>query len=318
MLRISSHDTLLANAALASSWNGVSERPAKARRVRFAESPHQASVHAQKTETCEHDRHQQASDPTVTGNCDLSDAADMCHDIFQRSKSPPNHHQNGYVGYLRSENNLNHHLTNAQDRDSIAIQSLPSLPATLASAVQPHTMNSISINTQLRLALHLSQAVLQYHSAQFWRQTWSLSDLSYFPINEKDLSASLETLHISTKLTPKANVVALQTALSDTLTPPADDDVLLHCGIRNITLHCLGVALLQIGRWECVFNPADVVQVRKAAGRPSRMGPKYDRLIARCLYCDFGYGADLGARELQAALYGSLVRELEGMVGVLR
>jgi len=60
----------------------------------------------------------------------------------------------------------------------------------------------------------------------------------------------------------------------------------------------------------------DVVAVRKAAAKPSRLGPRYDELAERCLSCDFGYGADLSKPQLQNAIYGGVIQELEEMVGL--
>lgn len=361
MLKIQSQDSLRANAALRASQQepgsdqNSSDRPAKVRRVRFAESPHQAASAQKNSEPA---LKPQTSNPTAA--YDLGDAADMCHDIFHRSRlpqcSPRTNHPIGHLNSTAPQNDrdlhlTHYHLTTADDINSAAIQSLPScLPTSVASAVQSTPKDTISITTQLRLALQVSQAVLRFHSTPQWpgsfRQTpWSLSDLYYFDIDNslnsvESLSASLETtLHTSTKLAPKAETFALQAALAGTLTPPAtadnddDDGLLLYCGIRNLTLYCLGAALLQIGRWETSsgsgessgsallgmtqMNPTDVARIRRAAARPSRMGPRYDRLIARCLYCDFGYGADLNVGELQAAVYDGLVCELEGMVGLV-
>jgi hypothetical protein len=90
----------------------------------------------------------------------------------------------------------------------------------------------------------------------------------------------------------------------------------MFCGIRNVTLHSLGAALLQIGRWKSM-DTEDVVLVCKAAAKPSRLGPRYDDLTTKCLYCDFGFGADLNKPQLQGAIYESVVYELEQMGGVL-
>jgi len=95
-----------------------------------------------------------------------------------------------------------------------------------------------------------------------------------------------------------------------------DDDARIFCGIRNMTIFNLGVALLQIGRWE-VLDTDDVVRIRRAASKPSKLGPRYDELTQRCLNCDFGFGDDLEKPQLQCAVYESVVCELEHMVRLL-
>ncbi len=203
----------------------------------------------------------------------------------------------------------------AQDKESTAIQTRPCSPASLASIIQPVKEPSISIHEQLRLALRLARSVLQYHSTPWWRRNWCLSDLSYFEIDE-ELSASLATLHIDANLVSRTNHMAMLKVLTQVPPAPLDNDADILCGIRNVTLHSLGVALLQIGRWECL-DSEDIVVVRKAAAKPSRLGPWYDELTAKCLYCDFGFGADLNKPQLQGAIYENVVYELEQMVGVL-
>ncbi|KAK5653228.1 hypothetical protein OQA88_9127 [Cercophora sp. LCS_1] len=310
MLKIRSEDTLWANATLSLSQRpDSSERPAKARKVRFADSPSQTSTTTSTTRNMEPERPKQ--NPKLR---DLGGIADLCHHLFQQIKVPQALQHESSIGYLKLHDTLAHHLIAVKDRAGTAIQSLPSPPTILSSAIQPG--KEMAINSQLRLALVLAQAVLRYHSTQWWRQSWGLSDLSYFNI-DKDLAISLETLHIDTNLAEKTEAITLQAALANALTPPSDDDALLLCGIRNATLYCLGVALLQVGRWECTLNPTDVVQVRRAAARPSLLGPKYDQLIAKCLYCDFGFGADLHTRELQTAMYENVICELVSIVDVL-
>lgn len=78
-------------------------------------------------------------------------------------------------------------------------------------------------------------------------------------------------------------------------------------------MHSLGVALLQIGRWR-YLDPEDVVQIRKLVGQKSRLGPRYDDLTSKCLFCDFGFGADLDRPHLQAAIYENVICELEKMI----
>ncbi|KAK4234763.1 hypothetical protein C8A03DRAFT_37423 [Achaetomium macrosporum] len=99
-------------------------------------------------------------------------------------------------------------------------------------------------------------------------------------------------------------------------TTPSDDDVQMLCGIRNVTLHSLGVALLQIWRWE-LFDTQDLVVIRKAPAKPSRLGPRYDDLTTSCLWCDFGFGADHNRPQLQGAIYKTVIYELEQMVDLL-
>ena len=224
-------------------------------------------------------------------------------------------HAEACIGYRKSSNNdLRHRLMTAQDRTSTAIQTHQCGPTSLAYMIRSASEAEISIASQLKLALRLARAVLQFHSIPWWRRGWSLADMAYFDI-DTELATSLSTLHIDAELFPRpcssnGGMGDMQSVLSD-----ADADARLLCGIRNVTLHSLGVALLPIGRLYPV-DEDDIIQVRKAAERASPLGPRYDELMRKCLYRDFGFGHDLGRPRLRAAVYQGVVRELEALVGV--
>ncbi|KAK4233259.1 hypothetical protein C8A03DRAFT_39047 [Achaetomium macrosporum] len=259
--------------------------PAKARRVRFADSPSQSS-----SRTCRATNTECQPRKNLTHN--LCQAKDVCHHVFEHGKALHQSRKEGCIGYLVSGDNLTHQLMAAQDKESTAIQTRPCSPATLASIIQPSKQADISVNEQLRLALRLARSVLH------------------------ELSVSLATLHIDAKLVPKQDNMAMQNIICQVPTTSSDHDAQLLCGIRNVTLHSLGVALLQIGRWE-LLHTQDLVVIRKAAAKPSRLGPRYDDLTARCLWCDFGFGADLNKPQLQEAIYERVIHELEQMVDLL-
>ncbi|KAK1754017.1 hypothetical protein QBC47DRAFT_325149 [Echria macrotheca] len=280
-----------------------SARPAKARRVRFLDSPAQSS----RAERCL--PQPECSGKTDSLTHDLCKAKDVCQHVFEQGKAFHQSKREGCIGYLVSSDNLTHQLMAAQDRESTAIQTHSYAVTSLASIVQPSKEMEVTVHDQLRLAFRIAQSVLQYHSTPWWRRNWRLSDLSYFDI-DTELSSSLATLHIDASLVPRTERLGLQAAL-----PAVSDDEAeaeMFCGIRNVTLHSLGVALLQIGRWE-ELDAGDVVQVRRAAEKPSPLGTRYDELTMRCLYCDFGLGADLNKQDLQAAIYENVVCELEEM-----
>lgn len=295
---------------LAPSSTESSKRPTKSRRVRFSDSPSSSAKACRATQAeCEKRRMNLLSP-------NLCQAKDVCQHVFECGKALHQSRKEGCIGHLVSTDNLTHQLMAANDRESTAIQTRPYSPSSLASIMQAaSTEVNISVNEQLRLALRLARSVLQYHSTPWWRRNWTLSDLSYFDI-DAELSVSLATLHIDAELGSKADSMAMENVLTQIPAPPSDDDAQMFCGIRNVTLYSLGAALLQIGRWRSL-DTEDVVLVRKTASKPSRLGPKYDELTYKCLYCDFGFGADLNKPQLQGAIYESVVYELELMAGVV-
>ncbi|KAI0411365.1 hypothetical protein F5X98DRAFT_383849 [Xylaria grammica] len=176
----------------------------------------------------------------------------------------------------------------------------------------------LGVTQQLRLVLGLAKGYLQLHWTPWWRQYWSLSDLSYFTdasdIHTADLSDCLSSLHIGTRL--DFETLHFDTSAFD-LEPEVETALLTH-GIRNLSLYCLGIALLQIGRWDPLANATDdVVAVRRLAARNGRLGPRFQALTQKCIECDFGEGSDLGNPRLQGTIYHAVVCELESLIGVL-
>ncbi|RYO91596.1 hypothetical protein DL764_008264 [Monosporascus ibericus] len=172
---------------------------------------------------------------------------------------------------------------------------------------------SISISQQVRQALNLVQGVLKFHSTPWLPPYWRLQDLSYFEATE-GLADSLSTLHVSTELSQGQQCGPLMAGANSGML-----NTQRAWGIRNLTMHSLGVALLQIGQWD-PLKPDDVVEVRRVADiaeRDSRLGPRYQKITQQCLDCDFGFGKDLAQLELQNAIYRDVVCELESLICAL-
>ncbi|KAK4159524.1 hypothetical protein QBC43DRAFT_327019, partial [Cladorrhinum sp. PSN259] len=178
--------------------------------------------------------------------------------------------------------------------------------------------HTVSIVTQLRLALSLASAVLKFASTPWLNDLWTIQDLAFLrqQDNNEDL---ISTLHFSSELRA-VNKSSNQGALMDVETAPTPNelqDAQYKYGVRNVTLYSLGVALLAIGRWEHI-DPGDVEAVRRmAASQGCYLGPKYQMLTEKVLECDFGYGKDLKKPRLQEAVYENVIVELEGMIAGL-
>jgi hypothetical protein len=95
----------------------------------------------------------------------------------------------------------------------------------------------------------------------------------------------------------------------------------LQYGINNIMLFSLGIALLEIGYHkplESMIGSDDpIVAARKLATSDHPLGLRYQRMVQQCLQCNFGRGTELRKPELQSAVYGEVVCQLEDMVRAL-
>lgn len=287
------------------------ERPAK-KRVRFSEN----SVAADRKSQPDEDLEQASSSSTSS---DLCLTEDVCSQLCCKAGTT-------LGGYLDTPEDLRHHLSpvcNAQcdHKECLHTKALKE-PTSLDRIFSLPVERTISVPEQVRLALKLVKGVLQFHSTPWLQPYWRLQDLSFFP-TEDGLATSLSTLHISAELSKQQRVCCDDAVMLDNHSTPGDEDGLidaqLACGIRNMTMHSLGVALLQIGQWN-VLRPDDIVEVRKVAdlaGRDSRLGPRYQKITQQCLDCDFGVGKKLDDPQLQAAIYRDVVCELESLVSTL-
>lgn len=280
--------------ATSSSKTHDKGRPGKIRRVRFSDdcTASTASPSDANTTIIPSSTQVEPSSNTKPSELNLCSGGDLCTQLCSHSQSTT------FGGYLDSSDDLRHHITPVCDpKECFSSRSLGE-PASLNTIFKHPVEKSISISQQVRLALNLVQGVLKFHSTPWLRPYWRLQDLSYFEATE-GLAASLSTLHIGTELSPRQQCDSLMTdATGDVL------DAQLACEIRNLTMHSLGVALLQIGQWD-PLKPDDIVEVRKVADiaeRDSRLGPRYQKITQQCLDCDFGFGKDLTQMELQNAI----------------
>ncbi|KAK6207397.1 hypothetical protein LQW54_007226 [Pestalotiopsis sp. IQ-011] len=181
-----------------------------------------------------------------------------------------------------------------------------------------------SIVDQLKLARSLVAAVLKFHSTPWLAQYLTLRDISLFQ-SSKDLSKCLPTLHLDTSFVDSrfdeamAGAREAGTGQEETMNTMArvTEDAKLDYGIRNMTLWCLGVILLQIGHWSRLAEPDNVRAVHRLSYQVPDIGPRYQQLARRCLECDFGYGEDLTRPRLQQAVYEKAYCELVSMIDIM-
>ncbi|KAH8202484.1 hypothetical protein TruAng_003384 [Truncatella angustata] len=279
------------------------ERPKKTRRVRFVGECSDLARHGEEAGTASTTL-TSATEPHVSEEVGLNlcSTRDMCTQICSQA-----HH----IGYFDAPDHIRHQLSPVHDRGECIVKNMLSEPAQLDRIFELPVERAISVPQQVSIALRLARSVLRLHSTPWLQPLWTLRDLSYFQTDEC-LATSLETLHITNEL--------LHQRLDSVMT---DANVLVQaqreCGIRNLTMHSLGVALLQIGQWNSL-KPDDIADVRRIAdlaGHDSRLGPRYQKIAQRCMDCDFGFGKDLAQPELQNAVYRDVVCELESLVRTL-
>lgn len=181
--------------------------------------------------------------------------------------------------------------------------------------------DTLTMVDQLKLAHKTSLAILQFHATPWLIQRWRLKDFSYFN-NHKNFDANaLRTLHLSSQISPTAQPDISTMDGVEEVVEASEEDIY---GINNTTLFFLGVALLELAHWkplESLIVPQDLNEIltaRRLASRPTPLGStKYQEIVRKCLQCNFGFGTDLSKKELQTAVYGDVVCQLEMMIDAL-
>jgi hypothetical protein len=189
---------------------------------------------------------------------------------------------------------------------------------------------TITIVHQLKLALKLTLAVLQYHSTAWLEPQWRLSQLMLTMSPSK--APEDFSLYLNSKLTPIQKLVS-----SPALNPEISDVQMVDTvntfstkssltedqkhGNHNSTLFCLGLALLEIAHWKSLsdlrqdYDQNDYDTVWRLGYATSALGQGYDDIVLQCLRCDFGAKTtDLKRPELQNAVYSDIVCPLEGLI----
>jgi hypothetical protein len=298
-------------------------RPRKrAKGVRFLEAIEPRTSLRQSSGSAQPGRTPSPDFGSCSASCDLRCSKDICSDLAKKSvASSPDP---GCLGHIdtRSDESFRHSfypLKNSFCPDASQGIINEGDIATMDQILDLSAEEYFDMVDRLRLARLLVSAVLKFHSTPWMAELWRLKDLSFFQ-NGEDIKAALRTLHLGVefaqqKLTECNMDGVLLTPASSTISQ-VNEDERLSCGINNMTLHSLGVALLQIDRWTRI-EPEDVLKVRKLAVRGSTLGPRYQELTHKCLSCDFGYGSDLKRPQLQKAVYDNVVGVLEGMISSL-
>lgn len=174
---------------------------------------------------------------------------------------------------------------------------------------------------QLTLAHKLAIATLQYHSTAWLPGDWCLQNIAYFTDTSEshidDILKGLQSLHLSTQFPNKPLSTFTQTKQSP-------EDLKYIYGVRNLTLAKLGVALIEIGCQKTIgsfgFDPTshDVISARRILSEQKSsllmLGPRYLKIVQKCVDCDFSCGDNLNEDGLQSAVYTDVVCGSEDMI----
>ncbi|KAJ6011029.1 hypothetical protein N7451_002441 [Penicillium sp. IBT 35674x] len=286
-----------------------------------------------------------ASNSTTTDNpnpcdimIDLKMIENFCHH-FQVLK--PNF-SNTCVGYIQD---AGLHLFYLPPPKCRPLEQQKSLADIIAWTSEDNLSRDLPRTAIAHIASCLAVAVLQYHSTPWLPDSWQSSQVRFSGLGElsedtDEISSTTPYFRVEftkpnegeSRLMTAVAASATSTSSNNTAKAPVTTSVALA---RNELLFCFGIVLLELGY--CQLWPqlrqrvlttlppqrnTDYHAAEKLAQSPflrNRMGPKFIRIVRKCLGCDFGLGEnDLANEQLQGVFLVDVVRELQGIERVLK
>ena len=171
------------------------------------------------------------------------------------------------------------------------------------------------LEERLHLARSLAMAVIQYHATPWLRNPWRCKDIYFFDAEERIIlqrsTAPISEPHIDVPI-KKTPLVSVAPGPSEHLAP---NIILFNLGIMLIELAFAATLQNLLNQKELSYRDtqyAEFFAARRLSGVVSReMGPRYSKIVQKCLGCHFASGTDLNNSELQAEYYRDVVKELE-------
>ena len=252
--------------------------------------------------------------------CHTPNICDYIQRKYVKSKADPTHR---CIGYLESPQ-MYKHLFYLTEKDRVlgrkATASQSTTVRSMSDLLKLDVDEVLGVVDQLQLAHKTAMAVLQYHETPWLSDRWRLQDLSYFGSKTNLDETAMRTLHLSSQIaTPNKPDQTTDMDGVESSAKSVSEEV--RCGINNVTLFFLGVALLEIAHWapiEKKMTPRDELNetytARRLAKGRAPLGPHYQKIAEKCLQCNFGFGTELNSNGLQTAVYNDVVCELESMI----
>jgi hypothetical protein len=151
----------------------------------------------------------------------------------------------------------------------------------------------------LRLARHLALFVLQFHTTPLLTESWDGKDIEFFGLRPNSAACT----DVDQEKIPQP---FLKVKVGPTCTQNTDVSEIRP--VAQVPFSRLGNRPKLQPQNEC--DKAD--QYSRLVG--SILGPRYAKIVRKCLGCDFGEDVDLGSHELGAAVYRHVVVELDELV----
>ena len=241
----------------------------------------------------------------------LAICTDLCQELSVLNQGCGGKFQSACIGFIQSQERRFQLYSGAGD-------AIPGgLVATCIEEIfNTHVDYNIRQPQQFWLANMVVRSALRYYNTPWWPESWTLDNLSFYDQGTEELVDSLRTLHITAQLSSNSDGDFKKKDRLEII-PWEMRKAMNKCGIRNLTLWCIGVALLQIGLWRPI-RWDDHEKVRESIGELETFSKQYHEITDKLINCDFGEGSKLQNPKLQNAIYQNVVCELDEIMEQFR
>ena len=258
---------------------------------------------------------------TIRPGPNFCNAQNLCKHILHINQGAANV-SSTYIGHL-AKSSLTHDLyLENQGKYAEKSRSLQSLQDWMKSISERDRTDRVPVLECLRLARNLALLVLQFHTTPLLRESWDGKDIEFFDLGLRRESRTygdgemLPRPFLKFEVSPTC---ILNVAASESSHPSEQ-----ALPIRNKYLFRLGVIFLELA-YQIPFSSlisrskhGDQTEYEMAdhysRSVGSILGPRYAKIVRKCIGCDFGQDVDLSSLELEAAVHRHVITELDELV----
>jgi hypothetical protein len=243
---------------------------------------------------------------------DFCQQQDLCNHISQWSKAN-SRTTDACIGYLGKGSSASRRVLLPPQVDNQSLRPVSLAQLIFSSKNQSQFKRFLYIDS-IRLAKQLASAILVFHETPILQESWQSEDIVFYNTVSKTKN------HRPSLTNPHLNVQVKDTTSQAS---SAHDKQ-----IRNLYTYRLGVILLELAcqtplsklreeedETNSPSNPSSDFEIANFVSETlsTDMGIPFQKIVQKCLNCDFGAGSDLRDPELQAAFHKDVICGLEGI-----
>lgn len=256
---------------------------------------------------------------------DFCQQHDLCSHITKWSKTTCGP-TDACIGYLGREWPCSHRVL-VTPQVTNKLETPTSLAQLISSSVnRSHSSRFLYVDS-IRLAKQLASAILLFHATPMLSETWQSEDIVFYSTTStpKRGRPKLNDPHLTVRITNTTTTTIYPPTLSETR---QKKPLAYETHIRNPYTYRLGVILLELAcqaplsklreEEDLLSGPKNASTDFEVANAISEtlstdMGIPFQKMVQKCLNCDFGSGTNLNDPGLQAAFHRDVVCELEDL-----